>query len=321
MFEKLYTMITVANIVLVVLIMISGILGIIFNGAVALMGVIRSDLKQDYVWFIIGTTATNVVYCMVSAILQPIIIIGGLTENGTLCQMTGFLVVWSGTSSLLTQPFLALNRYSALFHREQHAKRFSKRNISLMLLFVFLLALINAICYMLLGDIGRLDDTICAVDLDKMPVWHFIIITLLPTGISYSISITCGVKISRFLKKHENDSRRLELRTMIKETQQIMKLIFIEIFVPFCLECPALAMVIIAMFVDINPVLFSVAVGGFVAHNPVDPVIIVAVVKPYRTAMKKILNRLRNNTVVSTTTAINFDQSVIQNVNFSNYLT
>lgn len=312
-------MVTAAHIVVVVLIMVFGVLGVVFNSAVVLMSILRSDLKQDYVSFIIGTATANVIYCINIATLQPIVILGGFEDKGILCQLTGFITIMSGTISLLTQPFLALNRYSTLFNREQHSKRFSKRNIIFMILSVYVLSLITSICYLLLADIGRLGDTICALDLDSMAIWHFLIISIIPVSISYIVAITCGVKISIFLKKYENDSRKQEMRTMVRESKQIVKLIFIELFVPLGLECPIIIIIILTKFTTVNPMLISLAIGCFVLHNPTDPAVIVLIVKPYRAAMKKMANSLRNNTVRGTN-AINGELSRIQNTNFSNFL-
>lgn len=309
-------MVTIDHIVLVVLVMVSGIIGIVFNCVVALMGAIRSDLKQDYIWFIIVTATSNVVYCFGAAILQAIVILGDFEEKGTFCQFTGFIAVMAGTISLLTQPFLALNRYSAIFNRENHSKRFSKRNILFMVLFICFLSFIGSIGYWLLDDYGRIDNTICGMDMDIMPIWHFIVVTIIPTSVSYSISIICGVKISRFLKKHENDARRHEMRTMIRESKQIVKLIFIELLVPLCLECPALMLIVIAKFTTVSPIIFVLAIGCFVAHNPIDPVIIIMVVKPYRSAMKKMINKLRNNNVAGTDVTPHVEPSGTKNFNF-----
>lgn len=284
------------------------------------MGVMRSDLKQDYVYFIISIAMMNNIYCIDIIVFQPIIIFGDYNETSTLCQVTGFFIIFSASSAILTQPLLALNRCSAIFDRNKHSEKFSKKNIAFMLLFIYLLSFVISFSFWLLNDYGKLHDTICSLNLGTMPSFHLILIFLLPSYSAYAVSIICAWKISRFLKKHESETRRLEIRTMVRETKQIVKLIFIEIFVPLALECPAFMMVILIKYIPIEPILFSIAIGCFVGHNITDPLVVVFVIKPYRLAMKQMLNKLRNNTVSGSTMSTNVELSVVQKTNFSNFL-
>lgn len=290
-------MVTVANIVCLFIIVTSGIFGLLFNASLGIMVTLKSDIRKDYSVFIIGMATLNVIYCINVSVLQPITILGSFDSDGPVCQFTGFTLIMCAICSLLTQPLLALNRYSAVFHGQKHKELFSRRNISVMLVLVYSISFGLALSFYFLKDYGRFVNTICCLDIGNMPIFHIIGLFLIPLSVGYSITVFCAIKISRYLKRHEKQMDQREILPMLKETKQIVKLIYLDLCIPLVLECPPLAMCILLHYVNVEPVIIALTVGCFVLHATTDPIVVVLVVKPYRLETKRLINKLRANIV------------------------
>lgn len=163
----------------------------------------------------------NLLYCLNLAVIQTDMILNNIDSQTIKCQVAGFLLVMSGIGSVLTQPLLALNHYSAMFYRQRHSEIFSRRNILSMTVAIYVLSFLMALAYQLLGDYDKFSNLSC-IDIVSMDIVHLLVFFMIPVAAAYAVSLFCDLRITRLLRDHENQNSRNYIHSAIKKQNKLL---------------------------------------------------------------------------------------------------
>lgn len=226
----------------------------------------------------------NLIYSANNAILQPFILFYDVHPKSAYCSVVAFTTSFSGLGGVFLRSLVAFNRFISLFYPEKQNKMFScKNNVSMVGLIVLASLLISIILY-LLGDMARLGDTVCGPDIEKMPFTHTLIF-MVPVSVVNVICIYSGYKIWIILSGHQENAQRVGSR--LQDTKEIFRLIIIEQMIPLLLETPIVLASLLRYYVVIPKTLLSCFVCLFITYPVVEPVIVVLVMKPYKSAVQR----------------------------------
>lgn len=293
-----------SNIVMLCFLLMTGPLGVILNVAFITLTLRKRELrKSNYAAFLCGMSIANLSYCSFNSVPQVVAILRDLDPNSDFCQLIGMSMIVNGVNAVFIKSLLELSRFVALYYSQLHGTIFSPRNNVIMILFTCLLWIALSVVLHILGDLGRTVGTVCAPNIERMPIGHFFIFAS-PLVLSYCISIFCAYKILFIIRNQQAAAVRLRLGSRLQDGKDIFRLICIELAVPTMLEMPALVMLLLTTQVYIPPVILTFFIGLFFVHPVLDPVIIVFVLKPYRTIATNIWSSVRgsNNNAVQTIT-------------------
>uniref|UniRef100_A0A915IVY4 G protein-coupled receptor n=1 Tax=Romanomermis culicivorax TaxID=13658 RepID=A0A915IVY4_ROMCU len=87
---------------------------------------------------------------------------------------------------------------------------------------------------------------ICCIAAYEMQSWHMFVFFTLPMIISHAISLYCAFSISKLISKQTEAKNDREWCSKIREAKFIIRFIYIEVFMPICIETP----VFISIFVN-----------------------------------------------------------------------
>uniref|UniRef100_A0A915L9M8 G-protein coupled receptors family 1 profile domain-containing protein n=1 Tax=Romanomermis culicivorax TaxID=13658 RepID=A0A915L9M8_ROMCU len=240
--------------------------------------------------------------------LQIIVILTSLPENHVLCTISGCILMMGALLGIVNQAFLAMNRYCLLFKQDLHKRFFGSRFIKFVyVLLIYLIGCLSIMGFLLWTDFGFFNG-ICSAALKRIPVWHFLLLFSLPASISYSICLFVACRIAGLVKNQTNNNGDRLTNSRITEGRSIVKFICLEVFVPLALETPILLSIIFHDLVMLPSALDALLTDLFIFHTVLDPVITVAVIKPYRKDFLRYYYRIfKKNQVelISNTTPMN----------------
>lgn len=275
----------------------SGIFGILFNTIFIGVTIRQSELRKIYAFFLCSVSFMNLLYSASNATLQPFVLIFNVKSNSTYCSVVGMVTSVTGLGSSFNQSFVALNRFVAMYYAQQQSKIFSRRNNIFMVSFTFVLAVLVSCVLYHFGDLGFLGNTVCGPDVESMNFVH-ILFFMAPLCVSNGICVYSGFKIWRLIKSHQQNTTHLT-GSRLQHAKDIVILILIELVVPTMLETPLLLFCLLSDYIQIPKFLLSASVCLFITHPVMDPVIIVIVVKPYRTTFAKLWKDLLRQNMVT----------------------
>lgn len=290
-----------SDIMMLVFLLTTGPLGVTLNLAFIIFTCCKQELRKDYTWFLIGISASNIMYCINMAIPQVIVIILNVDQSSIFCQVVGVIVLVNGVSAVCIQPMLAVNRFVSLFYSHLLSKYFSRSNIVLLLFIMYVVCIALTTMLQVMGDVGRLGNSICGPKIQEMAISH-VSIFVGPIFVAHAISIYCGYRILFLIRNHQKAAMRLDRGARIQDAKDIFRLIVIELGVPICFETPALISCLLSGQIYVPQMIIVFTVGLFLTHPLLDPVIIVLVMKPYRVCAKEIWCNFWEINVVQTFT-------------------
>lgn len=279
-----------------VFLIIDGICGIIFNGVFIVINVRRFEFRKVYALFLTCVSVMNLIYSVANGLLQPFVLVFNLQPKTITCSIIGIITSASGLGCIFNQPFVALNRFIALYHSRKYSKIFSIKNRTLMITFTSTLSILIAMVLFFFDDIGLLGNTVCGPDIESMPFAH-IFLFMCPIFVSNVICLFCAFKIWCLIKRHQRGTSNI-LQSRLQHAKDIFYLIIIELTVPMVLQIPLLILCFLSSNIYVPKLLISAAVCLFITHPVLYPIIIAAVMKPYRSTCINIWQAFRSPTFV-----------------------
>lgn len=284
-----------SNLFLISLLAILGFSSIFINSFFIAINILKKEIRKDYFFFLGALAIYNILYTINVSVFQPLVIVFDLNEDSTLCIVTGTSLTWFGSCSICLQPILSMHRYVLIFHPHLQQTLFCTRNKILYLTVTSFAALMFSLSLWWFGVMGRLNGTICNVNLEKASFWHLAYCNLVIL-ICYTVSSFCVYKIWRLLKQHKNTVRTGEIRSRLQDATEIIRLIILELTIPLMLEFPALIYaLLLTKGVTRYQMLFVSFLGLFVMHATTDPIVAICVIKPYRNTVKRFWRKLIGN--------------------------
>uniref|UniRef100_A0A915ISH3 G-protein coupled receptors family 1 profile domain-containing protein n=1 Tax=Romanomermis culicivorax TaxID=13658 RepID=A0A915ISH3_ROMCU len=269
-----------------------GIFGVMFNGIFLLVNVLKRNFSLDYCIFVYNLAFINFVYNLNLITLQATVIMNGYDERGLICTISGYILTSTALIGIMNQAFLAMNRYCLLFNQSLHKLFFENNRIKflyLVLLYVF--CFVFEMGFYLWNDFGFFDG-ICCVAFKRTPVWHFIVLFVIPVSFSYLTCIFVAYRISVLVKSHISNNVDRIAQSRIREGRSIVKFISLEIGVPIMLESPILIAIVFNDLFQMPLILDTIFTGLFILHTAVDPLVTVTVIKPYRHDFLRFVHKI-----------------------------
>uniref|UniRef100_A0A915L7K4 G-protein coupled receptors family 1 profile domain-containing protein n=1 Tax=Romanomermis culicivorax TaxID=13658 RepID=A0A915L7K4_ROMCU len=243
---------------------------------------VDKNFSLDYCYFVYNQSVINLFYNINLVSLQIIVILTSLPENHPLCTISGSILMMGALLGIVNQAFLAVNRYCLLFEQSLHKRFFGRKLIKFLYVFlIYLIGCVSIVGFLLWNDFGFFNG-ICSAALKRVPVWHFLLLFSLPATISYSICIFVAFRITSLVKNQTNNNNDRLTNSRITEGRSIVKFICMEVAIPLVLETPILLSVIFHDLIMLPSALDALLTDLFIFHTVLDPVITVAVIKPYR---------------------------------------
>lgn len=268
-------------------VLITGPIGMILNFSFVVLTLTNSVLRKGYSWFFCGLTSLNFIYCLNNSTTQVVVLIMDVGDDSAFCSVVSVLITSTAIGSVCMQSLISIQRFVGLVHANKQTVIFSPRNNFILTCFITVFSLGLTVISWKMGDMGRIGQTICGPNMSDMPTLH-VAFLVAPLIISYAICAICGYKIKRLLINHESNMRHNEVGSvLLRDAQQIVRLITIELVVPITLEAPFLLCGLLRTKIYIDPMLIAISVCLFLTHAVVDPIIIVLVMRPYRNVLKK----------------------------------
>uniref|UniRef100_A0A915L9M3 G-protein coupled receptors family 1 profile domain-containing protein n=1 Tax=Romanomermis culicivorax TaxID=13658 RepID=A0A915L9M3_ROMCU len=248
-------------------------------------------------------TFINLIHNVNLLTLEPAVILAGLSEDNMVCTFGGYLILSTSIIGIVNQAFLAINRYFYLFKPDLHRMFFRSKLYKLFYIFLMYAVFFPLEAAFLFWDeIGFFHD-ICGLSLQRIQIWHAILLFIVPTFLCYTVCIIVAYRISRFVKNHVTNHVDRVIQSKIKEGRSIVKFIILEIMLPIILESPILFTFMLHAMVPIPNLLDTVFTGLFLLHTALDPVITVAVIKPYRQEFLQYIRKIFKKDQVESITA------------------
>uniref|UniRef100_A0A915L0R0 G-protein coupled receptors family 1 profile domain-containing protein n=1 Tax=Romanomermis culicivorax TaxID=13658 RepID=A0A915L0R0_ROMCU len=209
----------------------------------------------------------------------------------TVCRISGFLYTIVGIASVISQAGLSYHRYVWLLKRNFCMKYFTRKQCICYVILIYVVTTIISCVYFLLGDYGK-HAGLCFIAFQNIPLWHFMVLNLVPISICYSVNIFCAYKVYLFIRCHTNDRTRT-IPSKIVEGRLIVNLIILETSIQLALELPvSLSIIAKLLGVEISDIVYAIVYCLFMLHTISDPLILMAILKPYRIYAVRLLARL-----------------------------
>uniref|UniRef100_A0A915IX51 G protein-coupled receptor n=1 Tax=Romanomermis culicivorax TaxID=13658 RepID=A0A915IX51_ROMCU len=126
-----------------------------------------------------------------------------------------------------------------------------------------------------------------------MQIWHMFAFFTSPMIVSHCISLYCAFSISKLISNQTQAKNDREWFSKIREAKFIIRFIYIEVFLPICMETPVFVLIFInRYFSPIPREVMAFWLGCFVVHGTSDPIVMVMVIKPYRRLIKGCFSRV-----------------------------
>lgn len=274
------------------------------------VGLMKKDLRKSYWYILFSQSVTNGLFCFAAAFLQTIAIGADVYAKHWFCQATGLWFMSSNMGSVTSQSVLAISRYSAIYFHLTHEKNFRRNATVTVLVLLNIFVFFYSLSFLLLDDFGRVNNGICVFD--SMVPWHTYIVVALVV-INLIISVFCCVRIVVHLKKQARTMITNEFRQQAKESKNLVKLVLMQVILPFALQAPG-AMMSYAPKGVIPPIAGAVVTALYQSHAFLDAILVILLIKPYQTALKEIIAKKLNINVQVTTTVISI--SVTNNTKY-----
>jgi len=124
---------------------------------------------------------------------------------------------------------------------------------------------------------------------------YLIVITYVPSLISYTVLVWSGVKVWIKLREYQ---QQLQLSTVTNpqtasHTRQLLKLVVVFSLLPILLEIPAFVVKLVAVNLayPLNPWIPRIFLSMFYLNSALNPYITIACMKPYSVAVQKGIRR------------------------------
>lgn len=269
-----------------------GPVGFALNIAMIFLTIFKIGTKKDYSMALLSLAVINGAGSIIAGVLQPIALLVDVNPKSIYCQFVGLLFFALGFCEAFVQPILSLGRYVALAHPQTHLRIFNPRMVKIYIATSVICGTMFPVIFYCMGtEFGRVNDTICMIDITMVSYWHILVVMGLQMS-SNSISMFCTYKLIILLKKHRTNANQLQVRSQIHETREIIILVVVELMLPMLLETPGMIMCVIMRYSEVDSVVFAIFLGIFVCHSLTYPIVVVCVIKPYRNAVKPTINKL-----------------------------
>uniref|UniRef100_A0A915I390 G-protein coupled receptors family 1 profile domain-containing protein n=1 Tax=Romanomermis culicivorax TaxID=13658 RepID=A0A915I390_ROMCU len=279
------------GIILLCFLFVGGSIGLFLNGGLLFVNLANRNFHNpEYCLFIYCLAFSNVIYTIEELTIHPWLILTGAASDSFACKTGGFLFMAGGMSSVFCQTFLSLNRFLLLRYEAINDIAFSRNMSAIYVILIVITSLAINSAYIFLGDLG-LYDGLCLVDIRRTPLWHPLVVSMIPVLACYGLEIYCAWRVSWFIHSCAHVTSRM-VKRRIEEGRSIIKLIVLEISIPIILEMPATTMMIVCHLTDkLPPSVTALCCGLYIAHATADPISLVYVIKPYRKQFLKWYKR------------------------------
>uniref|UniRef100_A0A915KAC9 Uncharacterized protein n=1 Tax=Romanomermis culicivorax TaxID=13658 RepID=A0A915KAC9_ROMCU len=143
---------------------------------------------------------------------------------------------------------------------------------------------------------------------------YYICILIVLCHLMNTADLKCASNISKLICKHTEAKNDHKWCIKIREAKFIIRFIYIEVFMPICIETPVFILIFVNRYLSPIPrEVMAFMLGCFIIHGTSDPIVISIVIKLYRRLIEGWFKK-----VWSSIDATNYPTTIVGWINGAN---